>query len=691
MELTREVFGNIPTLSKILFYLLGAVACGIFAYGMYRHVRLWRIGRRGLRRPGRERIVGFFREVFGQRRVVRRPLAGWAHFGLFWGFLILFIGTLLLMGEHVAVMISRALSFHRGLYYAVYEVVLDTAGIALLVACVVLAYRRWKRPPSLGHNWGDWVILASLFVIGVTGYVIEGLRILWAGTPLPGLSYVGYGIALLIGNDVPEATLRNVHYWLWWLHGLMALALVAAFPYTRLFHSIAGTLNIAAEPVRLGTMRPVSLEEVEQTGRVGAGSVTDLTQGSLLQLDACMECSRCQDACPAYASGKPLSPRAVVQDVKGLLRTVGPALAKKGPPADAEETPIEGPQLHGDTIPAETLWACTSCSACVEVCPVRIDPLGMILDMRRFLVAEGQLSGTPATSLRRMENSGNPWGLPADQRMEWAEGLDVPTVRERPDFEILYWVGCAAAYDRRVRKVARAFVRLMNAAGVRFAVLGTEERCTGDSARRIGEEFTFQELATTNIETLNRYKVRKIVTHCPHCLNALKQDFPQFGGDYDVVHHSQLLAELLRQGRLPLAADGAANGKPHKRVTMHDPCYLARVHEVVAAPREVLRSGLANGDSLVEMPRSGRNTFCCGAGGGRMWLEEAPNQRVGNLRAQEALGTGADTVCVGCPFCMTMMTDSMAQAGAEARVLDIAELLAERLPEASAVQETSQA
>ncbi|OHB78919.1 MAG: CoB--CoM heterodisulfide reductase, partial [Planctomycetes bacterium RBG_16_64_10] len=241
----------------------------------------------------------------------------------------------------------------------------------------------------------------------------------------------------------------------------------------------------------------------------------------------------------------------------------------------------------------------------------------------------------------------------------------------------------------RVRRVARAFVRLMHAAGVRFAVLGTEERCTGDSARRIGEEFIFQALAAANIETLNKYKVRRIVTHCPHCLNALTQDYPQFGGQYEVVHHSQLLADLLRQRRLPISHDKPADGKPARRVTLHDPCYLARVHQIVAAPREVLQSALSGGDALVEMERRGRNTFCCGAGGGRMWFEEAPTQRVGNLRGAEALATGADTIGVGCPFCMTMMTDSMAQDSPDTRVLDIAELLAERLPDSAAVHQTS--
>ncbi len=695
-KLTRETFGNIPKPSQVLFYALAVLACSILAYGLFCRARLWWLGQPGWRwRSLGRAATGFFREVLGQRRVVRRLFAGWSHFFLFWGFAILFIGTLLLMADHWPAEIWPAWHFQYGLYYAVYKMTLDTAGIALIAGCLLLAYRRWTRPSSLGHNWRDWAILAALGTMGLSGYVVEALRLLWSRPLLPGVSYVGYALAQLIGHGHSDAALRTAHLCVWWGHALLGLTIVAVFPYARLFHAIAGMLNITGEPAQLGAMRPVSLEEVEQTGKVGVGNISDFTRGALLQLDGCMECGRCQEACPAYASGKPLTPRGVVQDVKRLLGTIGPALARQPRSADgaaaAEPSPA-GPQLHEDTVTAETLWACTTCSACVEVCPVRIDPAGMIIDMRRYLVAEGQLSGPPATSLRRMENSNNPWGLPSEQRMEWADGLDVPTVKQRPDFEILYWVGCAAAYDRRVRRVARAFVRLMQAAGVRFAVLGTEERCTGDSARRMGEEFIFQSLATANVETLNRYKVRKIVTHCPHCFNALTKDFPQFGGHYEVVHHSQLLAELLRQGRLPLDGDGASRpGQPRaKRITLHDPCYLARVNEITAPPREVLSQAVSDGATLVEMARRGRTTFCCGAGGGRMWFEEAPSQRIGNLRAQEALATGADTVAVACPFCMVMMTDSVAQANSEARVLDIAELLAERLPDSPAEKQNPQ-
>lgn len=684
-DLTRHAFGNIPDPAKIAFYLVSAVAMGIFAFGAYRQARLWLLGRRIMKKPDLKRIVsGFFWEVLGQRRVRGHGVASLGHILLFWGFIILLVGTLLLMAEHIAELISPSLHFHYGIYYAVFEVATDTAGVVLPIGCLLLVYRRWNRPDSLGHVWMDWAILGCLLLTAITGFAVEGLRVAWDKPPLPGLSFVGFAVAGGIPEAASEEAVRTAHHLLWWVHAIFALTFVAALPYTRLFHSIVGTLNLTLEPAEAGTMVPVTMEELEETGRIGVGALGDCSERKLMQLDACMECGRCQEACPAFASQKPLSPRGVIQDLKGLLKAAGPLLvaSRQGDGDDSDGSQPDVPELHDATIQAETLWACTTCSACVDVCPVRIDPAGLILEMRRFLVGEGRLRGTPATSLRRMENLGNPWGLPPEERMDWAEGLDVPTVKDRPDFEILYWVGCAAAYDRRTRRVARSMVKLLEAAGVKYAVLGNEERCTGESARRIGDEFVFQELAQSNINTLKKYGVQRILTHCPHCLNSLKRDYRQFGGHYEVFHHSEYLAELLAEGRLPISdpSPQGENGKKPSRVTFHDPCYLARIHGVSEPPRNVLARALSTSDSLVEMERRQENTFCCGAGGGRMWFDEEPSQRVANLRGKEALGTGADTLAVSCPFCLNMLSDALAQEDPDARILDVAELLAEKLP-----------
>jgi Fe-S oxidoreductase len=446
---------------------------------------------------------------------------------------------------------------------------------------------------------------------------------------------------------------------MWWTHSIMALGFIALTPYTRLLHSIAGLVNLAIRDHSLGAMAPVSLAEVEATGEIGARRIADFSRRQLVELDACVSCGRCEDCCPAFEAGKPLSPRNVVQDLVGTMNAGG----------------IES-NLHGTTIAAETLWSCTTCGACADVCPLGVSPMRMITDMRRFLVGESALRGSPAVALQKTDRTGNPWGLRPEDRLAWAAGLDVPLANECNDFEILYWVGCAAAYDRRVQRIARSMVRLLHAAKIKFAVLGTEERCTGESARRMGDELLFQQLAAANVETLAGHKVRRIVAHCPHCVNSLRNDYPQMGGNYVVLHHSQLLAELVQDGRLtvPETAAGAAG-----TIAYHDPCYLARATDVTQPPRNVLSAAVAANTRLpiIELPRNRRQTACCGGGGGRMWFDDAIAQRVGQGRVREIVESGADSLAVSCPFCLIMLTDGLAAAQADTRVHDVAELLAE--------------
>ena len=687
MELTREIFGNIPIGSKISFYLFAALSIVVFAKGVQRRVRLWRLGRPsvtsnasgvasriwsahfGIRKAVFRQLI----EILGQKRVRDRGLPGLAHVLVFSGFLVLFAGTCLIAAEHILAAISTVLHFHYGTYYAIFEIVLDVFGLAFMVACIPFAYRRWRRPESVGHNNLDWVVLAAFFALGITGFAIEGLRILWHHTPQPGFSPVGLGVARFFAAfGLTENGARTAHFWLWWIHAVLAMGTIAAFPFTRLFHGIAGSLNVLFGAGPMGHLRHVSIEELEETGTMGAGEIRHFSRWQLLQVDACVECNRCQEGCPAYADGAPLTPRGVVQDIRRNLDESGPKLLAL---SDANSELPEGlPELHGATVSAETLWACTACSACVDLCPVRIDPLEMIVDMRRYLVGEARLRGAPAVALRRIENSGNPWGLSQDERLAWAHGLDVPTVQDRPDFEILYWVGCAASYDREIQKVARAMVRLLRAADVHFAVLGTEELCTGESARRLGEEFLFQEMATRNIECLKKYNVRRILTHCPHCLNSFRLDYPQLGGNYEVIHHSEFLSQLIREGRLTIH-EHDSESEDGDRITFHDPCYLARVHGVTEAPRTVIREALGGSGNLAETPRHGKNTSCCGAGGGRMWFDDPASERVGRGRIEDVLRTGAQTVAVACPFCRVMMRDGIAPERPDVRVADIAEIL----------------
>jgi Fe-S oxidoreductase/nitrate reductase gamma subunit len=691
---TRETFGNLSHRSVLFFYFCAALTMVMFLYGIWRRFKLWRVGSsisireliQGNLQVVRDKIGPRLRrllvEGLGQKRVRGRGLAGWSHIALFAGFMMLFLGTTLLEVDHLASGVSRALKFHQGTYYVIYEFTLDVFGLLFLAGCLFFLWRRARRPPSVGHRATDWYVILSFLAIGLTGYLVEGLRIVWQHPEGIGArcSPVGLVVAGWF-SGFNEAEARSAHVIVWWAHAALVFGFIASIPYTRLLHMIAGPLNLFFARPGLGVLAPVTLEEVEKNERIGVSAINHFNQQQLLSMDACMECGRCEEACPAFASGKPLSPKKVVQDLKGLLEMTFGSRAPwelKGVAGDAS---ARVPRLHEETILAETLWSCTACTACVRVCPVRVDPLTLITDLRRNLVGEGSLSGTAATALRRMQSSGNPWGLPPDQRSAWSENLGAPTVKEAPDFEVLYWIGCAGSYDRRAQRVARAMVKLLKHAKVNFAILGREEKCTGESARRLGDEFLFQELAQANIATLAKYNVRKILAHCPHCLNSLLKDYSQFGGNYEVIHHTQFLDQLLAAGRLQ--ANGDAPTASSGPITYHDPCYLARANGIHQSPRNVLTattgSATAAGIQLREMPRNREKTFCCGAGGGRMWMEEDPKKRVSSLRAKEALATGAKTVAVGCPFCLTMMTDGVGAQGDSARVLDVAELLVESL------------
>ena len=427
MEPTRETFGNIPLSAQHLFYALAVVSSLVFVCGVWRRIRLWRQGQPGNLRAlfgGKVRAMlgqlqpGLCRllvDGLGQKRVGGRGAAGRAHILMFAGFMVLLLGTTLLEADHLAAMISQTLSFHRGTYYVVYEFTLDAFGLIFLGGCGYFLWRRVRLPASVGHRTSDWWVLVTFIAIGVSGYLLEALRLVWqqpsglAAQCSPVGLWLSHGFS---GLEVPRA--RSIHLGVWWLHAVLVFGFIAAVPYTRLFHLVAGPLNLFLATPALGQLQPVSPEEVESSGRLGAGDIRHFTSQQLLSLDACMECGRCQEVCPPFATGKPLSPKQVVQDLKRLMNdTLTRAPGSPAPRA-----------LHGGTISAETLWACTTCSACVDICPVRIDQVRLIVDLRRHLVAEGGLSGTAATALRRMQSAANPWGLPEADRARWREALN---------------------------------------------------------------------------------------------------------------------------------------------------------------------------------------------------------------------------------------------------------------------------
>jgi Fe-S oxidoreductase/nitrate reductase gamma subunit len=667
----RETFWNIPAWLQLATYLAGLLAVAIAAVGVAQRTRLWLGGKPAQRfdRPA-ERLRGLIVHGILQQRTLSERYPGIMHLCLFWGMIMLFAGTALATLDWDVTRLLGGFQFLAGGVYVAYELVLDLFGLLVLAGVALAAYRRFIVRPdrlrsslSTRHQRDDVYALAMLALLAVTGYLIEGLRIAVTQPDWATWSPVGSFIAQAMLRLGDTADVR-LHSLLWITHALLAFGAIALVPFTKFFHIVTSPANIFLRDLGpLGAIEPI--RDLEQAESFGAGDMTHWSWKQRLDFDACTRCGRCQAVCPAHATGKPLSPQNVILKLGDFMHE------RKGPDRPARS-------MHGDVVSADELWDCTTCGACLAACPVFIDQLGAIVEMRRFLtMSEGAVSRNLNLAMTNMERSGNPYGLPRSQRAAWAQGLDIPTMAEASAaVDILYWVGCAAAYDDRNKKVARAFAHILQAAGVRFAILGTEESCTGDAARRAGNEYLFQMLAQENIDTLNRYKVKRIVTSCPHCLNTLKHEYPQFGGNYDVVHHSELIAELIDGGQLRLNRDAAGQSTVY-----HDPCYLGRYNQIYASPRQIISQ--VTGRTVLDMSRSHAQSFCCGAGGARNWMEESRGTRINQSRASEALATAAGTLAVACPFCMGMMTDGVRAVTAAGErdmpVLDIAEVVAGRL------------
>lgn len=505
-------------------------------------------------------------------------------------------------------------------------------------------------------------VIVGLFILGHVGFRLLGESFNLADNDDPWRP-VATAISPLWAN-LADTTVRTGEHVSWWMALGLILLFVPWFPYTKHVHFIMAFFNFATKPERTspGALDPLDFED-EDIEVFGAVSIEDLSKSSLTDAFACIMCNRCQDVCPAYATGKDLSPAALEINKRYFLNEHMAALA------NGESTEAS---LLDYAITDSAVWACTSCGACTDICPVGNEPMQDILDLRRGMVLmEDNYPEEFEGLYRGMERNSNPWNLSSANRLNWAEGLDVPTVDEVPDADIVWWVGCGPAYDQRAQQVTRALVKVLEAASVSYAILGRKENCTGDAARRSGNEFLFDQLAKENIRMLDTVRPRRILTTCPHCMHTLSKEYPALGGHYEVIHHTQLIAELKAEGRLSGVRQLAG------QVTFHDPCYLGRQNGIVKSPRDVLKS---TGLSLSEMPRHGRQSFCCGAGGAQMWKEEdAP--MVSDARYEEAASTGATTLAVGCPFCLTMMRDAAAKApDAPMHVADIAEIVADQLP-----------
>jgi len=673
-EATREVYWNISNHWLVYVLLVPTVLVG--GWGFVRKLRLWRVGHSAARfdRPG-ERIKLLFRHAVAQQRTARKRYVGVFHRMIVYGFVILTAATTVVLLQQ-----DFGLQLMRGRFYLYFQsFIVDIFGALVIVGLLMAAMRRWGRKPAeLIYTREANLAVVAIFVISVTGFLLEGWRIAVTEDPWGAWSPVGYGVAWASSAVMSTEAMRLGHLGLWWFHLALVFTALAWVPYTKMAHVLTAPLNIyfANLDGYGGSLKTIDFETAES---FGVNSLNDFTWKDLMDLDACTECGRCTAVCPANVVGKALSPRDLILDLRSLMHSRESellAVAAGAGNGDGEggEAVAKSPIIaEGTAISAEALWQCTTCAACMEACPVFIEQMPKIVDARRYLVMEeADFPESLQTVITSLEQRGHPFPGTSFNRVEWADGLDIPELAEMDDpadAEVLLWVGCGGALVERNQSTVRSLAQLLQKAGVKFAILGREESCNGDPARRIGNEFLFEMLAKSTVESFEKYGVKKIVTSCPHCFNTFANEYPHLGGRYEVLHHSEFLAELVKSGALEPKADAGL------KVTFHDPCYLGRHNGIFDAPRELVQ--LTTGSAPSEMEQSRESSFCCGGGGAMCYVDEAPDQRVNQERADQALATGADVVAVGCPFCTTMLEDGIAarRGDREVVVKDIAELL----------------
>lgn len=648
----RELMWNLQPDAAIIMWSLFAVVLLVMGWGFWSRIQAYRRGR--TEREDRldniaARLADVFRLAAFQQRVLHKKVGGLIHLAIYASFLVLVVVTTL-----VAIEFDLGIVFLDGDFYIVFKLFAETFGALLVAGAVAALLRRWVlRPEGLTKDNDDTLQLLLILFIAVTGFLIETARIAATAPKIAPVSYVSDWLAPLLFGGMELPSILTTHKVLWWVHLAAAFGFLASIPFTKMIHMGTGTASVFLRSSRpKGALQPVP--NIEEEEKPGVAALEDLSWKQLLSADGCTKCGRCQDECPAHAAEMPLSPREVVLKTKEQL-----GAGKLAAPDF----------VHGVLTPEE-IWACTTCRACMQACPVLIEHIDMIVDVRRGYVAASKVPDTVKQALRKMGDTGNPWGLPQDDRIAWAEGINVPFAADKPDFEYLLWVGCAGAYDPRNQKVTRALVSLLNRAGVNYATLGLEEMCCGESARRLGEEGLFQlgmvEMAK---ETFKSYNVKKVITQCPHCFNTFRNEYPQFGVNVEVVHHSVFLRDLIAQGKLV----------PRKNADLvlafHDSCYLGRHNDIYDAPREAIRA--VPGVKILEMEKGREEGFCCGAGGGGMWMDAPGGKRINYLRFDQARKTGAKVFGMACPYCMTMFDDAIKfnNLEDEMKVKDVAELV----------------
>jgi len=671
-QIQREVFDNIPGPLKLAFYTIIPL---MFVYGAimfsYR-VRNWERGgpdKRDITKKNGKARMGRLRAGLYMQTLLRDPAAGIMHSMIYFGFLVLLAVTSVLEINH---QLPESLKFLHGSVYEGYAFIGDFAGAVFVGGVTWAIVRRYVQRPyriRIKSKPEHAIILGTLFAIGVTGFLAEMFRIALDGRPaFEKWSFIGYPLSGLVQN---LSTLSGWHQAMWILHVLTFIAFLVILPTTMLRHIFTSPLNmyLSVKDRPKGAMKPMPNLMETELETFGASVVEDFTWKQLLDTDACTMCGRCTSVCPAHATGKSLDPREIVLKSGAVMAASGSPVVS--PPIGEDPQIVISANSLFERITPEEVWACTTCKACDEACPVNIEILDKILDMRRYLtLMESDFPTELGNAFRGMENSGNPWGMSQTDRANWTKNLEGITIIDGGDpftAEYLYWVGCAGSFDDKNQKVTQAMAKLLQRAGVSFAILGPSENCTGDPARRSGNEYIFQMLATQNIETLDGMGVRKIITQCPHCFNTLGNEYPQLGGNYEVLHHSQFLEELIDSGQLDMTG-----AKLEERMVYHDSCYLGRHNDVYMAPRKVL--GSLKGIEIVEAERNGTKGMCCGAGGARMWMEESTGKQVNVERSQELIATGATRIATACPFCYIMIDDGVKAQGLEEDQVKVGDL-----------------
>ncbi|MGI6453455.1 MAG: heterodisulfide reductase-related iron-sulfur binding cluster [Syntrophomonadaceae bacterium] len=686
----RVVGANIPY--EWLIYIIMFIPVGVFLFGLYKRISVWMLAKGEIHRNDKvsERVKSFLINSFLQSRVVKKPIAGFMHALLFWGFLVLALAA----GVDAAHHWIKWPPLEGNLYIG-FSFVVDVLGFLAIIGIVILAVIRYiQKPARLNDSKASdgWVILL-IFTILFTGYIIEGLRIaaqIKMSTTMAQIAYeqiaspVGWYFAIpFVGLHLD--TVLIWHRILWWFHMAIAFLFIGLIPFTKLWHIFGSMFAYAFRDLEPSACRMV--ENIEEAETFGVDKIEEFGWKDLMDLDTCIRCGRCQENCPAYNTGKALNPKlTLIQAMKGHLDRKAPFLANAQGEAEemvamtaeaAEEVnPMEESLLY-DVVTTDVIWDCTNCRACMEHCPMYIEHIPKIIEMRRNLVMwQGDMPQEAQMAFVNMERNYNPWGVGWANRAEWLNERGIREMvnllpEDGGEFEYLLYGGCAVSFDDRFKRVGEALVKLLNQAGVSFGYLGTEEYCCGDSARRLGNEYLYQTLAQQNIESFNNYGVKKIIVICPHGYNTLKNEYPQMGGVYEVYHYTEILAKLIAEGKLK-PGKGLA-----RKVTYHDSCFLGRHNGVYDQPRSIIK---ATGCNITEIEKSKNFGFCCGAGGGRMWMEEETVEgykRINDTRTDQLLEPNPETIVTNCPFCLTMISDGVKGAGVEEKtsVMDVAELL----------------